>query len=582
MAFFTREAKNSGPYQPYTPLDSLDEKADLRILWLFLSAFLLIISGLGARDPWPADEPRFAQIALEMVQSGEWLIPSRGGEFYPDKPPLLMWLMAIGMKVTGSIRFGFLLPSILAGFITVAIITDLARRLWRYEVGIFAGFLTLVVFQFTMQSKVAQTDSLFTMWLTLGIYGLMRHLVLGPSWGWYGIAWIAMGLGALTKIAGFLPAFVLIPFVLMNTKLHGCIRFRWSQMGWWLLGPILFFLVVGAWLGPVWLRAHSGSAEAIHDYLHNILWIQTFHRYQGLLGHNHPFFYYVLEVLPWAWFPISLFLFWLVPEWYRRIKEMDAKIVLPLSYVLFLVLFFSISPGKRGVYMLPTAPIIALISASYLFQHQYKPSLQRMSHIAVGLMCCFYVGLALFALSLDESRMLEYEIPSNLKNIFWVLGGLNFLIFLFFRKRNGFHGLWLSMVLFWLITSWFIAPAINRFRTPVDVLSRAEQVLQPTSELAILDLREQFLLFSPRPIMHFGKHTAFPNKVAEAIRWLNEKDDRWLLINQEELGECFAVDQTVELGFRHRQDWYLAGPQANTGFCERDYLTAPRYLPKVK
>ena len=54
--------------------------------WLFVLASVLIFIGLGLRDPWPADEPRFAQVAKEMVETGQWFFPARAGEFYPDKP----------------------------------------------------------------------------------------------------------------------------------------------------------------------------------------------------------------------------------------------------------------------------------------------------------------------------------------------------------------------------------------------------------------------------------------------------------------------------------------------------------------
>lgn len=77
--------------------------------WLLLIALVVLGAGLGLRDPWPADEPRFALIAKEMVESGQWLFPMRGGELYPDKPPLFMWGIAIGYVLTGSIKVAFLL-----------------------------------------------------------------------------------------------------------------------------------------------------------------------------------------------------------------------------------------------------------------------------------------------------------------------------------------------------------------------------------------------------------------------------------------------------------------------------------------
>jgi len=66
-----------------------------RQFWLLLAfALLLLASGIGLRDPWPADEPRFALVAKQMVDSGEWLFPHRGNELYSDKPPMFMWMQA--------------------------------------------------------------------------------------------------------------------------------------------------------------------------------------------------------------------------------------------------------------------------------------------------------------------------------------------------------------------------------------------------------------------------------------------------------------------------------------------------------
>jgi hypothetical protein len=61
-------------------------------VWPLLAvALLLIFTGIGLRDPWPADEPKFALIAKEIVETGQWFFPARGQELHPDKPPY-SWL----------------------------------------------------------------------------------------------------------------------------------------------------------------------------------------------------------------------------------------------------------------------------------------------------------------------------------------------------------------------------------------------------------------------------------------------------------------------------------------------------------
>ena len=102
-----------------------------RDFWFVLALALLVLGiGIGLRDPWPADEPRFVLVAKQMVDSGQYLVPHRGAEIYPDKPPLFMWLLASAHALTGEWRSAFLLPSLLASLGTIALTFDLALKLW--------------------------------------------------------------------------------------------------------------------------------------------------------------------------------------------------------------------------------------------------------------------------------------------------------------------------------------------------------------------------------------------------------------------------------------------------------------------
>ena len=87
---------------------------------LILVAAVILAAGLGLRDPWPADEPRFALIARDMVEGGNWLLPNVGGVLYPDKPPLHFWSVAALYQLTGSLRFSFLFPAFAAGLGTLS------------------------------------------------------------------------------------------------------------------------------------------------------------------------------------------------------------------------------------------------------------------------------------------------------------------------------------------------------------------------------------------------------------------------------------------------------------------------------
>ncbi|WP_284308888.1 ArnT family glycosyltransferase, partial [Hydrogenophaga electricum] len=252
------------------------------LLWLLVAVVLL--AGIGLRAPWPADEPRFAQIAREMVESGQWLFPLRGGEPYPDKPPVFIWLVATFYALTGHLKIAFLLPSALAAAGTLWLVQDIGRRLWGGEVGRWALLILLFTPQFLLQAKTAQIDALACFWITLGCYGLLRHFVLGPAWGWYAAAWVAMALGIMTKGVGFLPLLMLIPLALWAGQARqalggpvaaaaaGAPRF-WGLRAW--VGPLCLLATLALWLGPMlWAVQASGSAE-LAAYRDNILLRQT-------------------------------------------------------------------------------------------------------------------------------------------------------------------------------------------------------------------------------------------------------------------------------------------------------------------
>lgn len=161
---------------------------------LMVFAFIIIFAGIGLRSPWPADEPRFAEVAREMVVSGNWFFPMRGGELYPDKPPVFMWAIALVYSWIGNMDWAFMIPNALAGMITLLCVYDLAAKLWNVRVARNAFLLMLIVPQFVLQAKTAQIDAMVACWVTLAMYGLFitftsrrtgfGTLPAGPLWGW--------------------------------------------------------------------------------------------------------------------------------------------------------------------------------------------------------------------------------------------------------------------------------------------------------------------------------------------------------------------------------------------------------------
>ena len=115
-----------------------------------------------------------------MLQSGNWSVTHLGGLVYAQKPPVYFWTLAAA-EWLGGLRPGFLLPSLLAGLGSLTLVWDLARRLWSRETAWWAALTLLACVQFSMQARGAQIDALLCFFTTLGLYGILRHLLLGPG-----------------------------------------------------------------------------------------------------------------------------------------------------------------------------------------------------------------------------------------------------------------------------------------------------------------------------------------------------------------------------------------------------------------
>src|SRR5262245_61374252 len=153
-----------------------------------------------------------------MLATGDWLVPRVAGDLYAQKPPFYFWLMAASMALTGSLRVGFLLPSLLAGVGTVVLVYDLLRRAHGREVGFAGGLVLLGTFAFVWQAREAQIDATLCFLTTLSLYGLLRHLLVAPAPGWFLAGWAAAGLGVITKGVGFLPLLALIPLGVLAAR----------------------------------------------------------------------------------------------------------------------------------------------------------------------------------------------------------------------------------------------------------------------------------------------------------------------------------------------------------------------------
>ncbi len=552
--------------------------AHREFLWFLLIAFLLLAAGIGLRDPWPSDEPRFALVARQMVESGDWLFPHRGSELYSDKPPLLFWLQALSFELLRSWRIAFLLPSLLAGLLTLGLVWDLGRRLWSPRVGLYAAAALLLTLQFTWQFKRAQIDPLVTLWITLANWGLLIHLLRGPRWGAYWLGCAAAGFGVISKGVGVLALLMLLPYLLLRWRgWPGVLRTRGAAWRW-LAGVGFFLAPILAWLLPMLFVAAARGGPEYAGYVQDLLLRQTAGRYASSWAHQQPFWYYLPTIL-FAWLPLSLAYPGLIPRWLRAWRARDARIALPLCWVGLLVVFFSIPSGKREVYVLPALPMLALVAAPWL-EELLRTRWLRAAALAFTAAAGFLLlggGAAGYAGRLG-ARMVERGLPAAGAGE-WLallaLGGLLLLLALVFRLRRGAHALCAGLAATWLVWGLALAPMLNAQSSAASLMQRVGRLIGSEAELGLVAWKEQNLLMADRPARDFGFDAPWPEQFAAAARWLDAQPGRrWVFALDEALGDCVERSRALALGRVNRRDWWLFQADALVPSC------VPRIDPK--
>ena len=548
-----------------------------RRFWLLLLIALVVLgAGIGLRDPWPSDEPRFALAAKQMVESGDWLFPHRGSELYADKPPMLMWAQAASFELLRWWRLAFMLPSLLAGLGTLLLVYDLGRRLWNRRTGLYAAGGLLLAFQFVYQSQRAQIDPLVMFFITLANWGLLRHLLApvdssasrarAANWPMYWLGCGCAGLGVITKGVGFVALFMLLPYAWAAWRGWDGVA-RPGRGAWWrwLAGLAAMLAAIALWLVPMLLAARARHANpAYAGYVDDILLHQTAGRYAHAWHHLHGWWYY-LPIVLFSWLPLSLSYPGSVPHWLERLRARDARVLLPLGWIVLVLLFFSASPGKRDVYILPALPMLALVTAPVLDELLAKRWLR-----ALGLLFVAALGTAAllaggYALLVHSPRVARFAAERGLADggaaLWWmcvVLGAVQLALVAALRLRRAVWAVCGGMLALWLAWGCWAVPLLNPSSSSAALMARVRDRLGPHEQLGLVAWTEQDMLMLDRPAADFGFRQPWHVQFARAVRWQAQAPaTRWLFVQRSAMGDCVDRARAVALGHANQRDWWM-------------------------
>ncbi len=329
----------------------------IRVALLLLASAIVILIGQIDRGLLPPDDLREVEVAREMYEGGDYIVPHLGGVPFVEKPPGFPAVVATAYGIVGkpsatAARFtaaAFALASLTAVFL-------LGWRVLGVEGGAVAAALLSISHRFCRTAHIVLLDNaltagiafavLFT-WIALEATGVRKKRIA------YTAAGFSLGVSFLVK--GFVgPAIFgsgLVLYLILSRRFAE-LRHISSPF------PIIAFLVpVLSWLLPFLLQASP-----------NLLWeffvtnhVGRFH--VAYLSHDRPFYYYLLNIWP-AFAPGSLLLplaIWMA--WKTRKEWENRAGIFFLAFFIGPLVLLSTSSAKDSVYFLPVYPVLAMLVA---------------------------------------------------------------------------------------------------------------------------------------------------------------------------------------------------------------------------
>jgi 4-amino-4-deoxy-L-arabinose transferase-like glycosyltransferase len=372
-------------------------------LLLLIATAAVYFYGLGRAPFVGADEPRYAQVAREMYVRGDWVTPTLGGHTWFEKPALVYWTAMAGYKLFGVSEWAARLGVACAGWLTVFLAGWMAKRVEETE-GARASWLQLstgavaatsaglIVF-----SRGVNFDIFITMTVAcaLAFFFAAELETAGRRKRWL-LAGFYAGMGAALLAKGLIG--VVLPVGVVGV--YYLLRRRWPEVwksAFW--GLFITVAVAALWYAPVIAR-HGWS------FIDEFFVKHHFARYLSNKYHHPQPFWFYLSIIPALMLPWSAFLasaVYRARRWQWRGDDSLSKLRLfALAWLLFPLLFFSLSGSKLPGYILPALPGAALLAGERLACFLRGEGGLRTLRATALLMFALAVAGILYALKVNE------------------------------------------------------------------------------------------------------------------------------------------------------------------------------------
>ena len=340
--------------------------------------YLCLLGGFGLAEP---DEPRYAEMAREMIELHDWVTPHLNYVKYFEKPPFVYWLTAINFELFGMSEFVARLWPALFGLIGIMTACVLGRSMYGVWTGYAAAALLAATPLYFGLSQILILDMPLTTLMTVGLTAFWFAYNCGgprPAGGCGNgsplppgeekkgrrtrqllvfLLYVATAFGVLTKgpVAAVLIGGSIVLFVILQRDLRAL---RWLLSP---LGIVVFLAITLPWFVLVSRRNPEFLGFFVVD--------QNLKRFLAPSEHRHGlwFFFPIVwgGILPWSAFVLF------APGMLRRFgarllrRQLSAATQFCLVWGGVILLFFSLSGSKLATYVLPIFCPLAILAARF-------------------------------------------------------------------------------------------------------------------------------------------------------------------------------------------------------------------------
>ncbi len=353
---------------------------------LALLALFLLFHRLGGAALFDPDEGRNAEVAREILVTGDWIAPYYNFLPRPEKPVFFYALTAASYKFFGVSEAAARFPSAAAALGIFLLTAFFARRFFGARAALWSGLVLITSVEFYAFSRIVILDMTLAFFITLALFAYYRASAAesrARKRAGYFLMYAAVACATLIKgpIGAVFPGMIVAATIAARKRWDAL---REMELGW---GLVIFLLIVAPWYA---------SAEARSPgYLAYFLGQEHFTRYLTSYYHRTKPWYYFFGVLTIGFLPWTFLLPGVIKRRWK--KPLDGLGLFLLSWIVVPFVFFSLSRSKMAEYLLPIFPALAILAGKMLADGLgvWESRTLAFAWQAFGL-ACFYLLLGIF------------------------------------------------------------------------------------------------------------------------------------------------------------------------------------------